>query len=253
MIIGWLLLYTTAVTPGGWASLKKQYIVNTYHQLEHGRALRNALKCEQMAVQIVGSPSANRSVKPQRSSQQSLFLLSISCNNAVIFLYHKNGSLVMFYWQVRERNLTRWGLNHFLLIAEQVSENNLWTIQQTSLLQELLNVWCALKQPTHFCKHWKQWSWFYTISRFLNVSIILQPRCQWWQSFSSRRSDTRKNTRQCSFCCVVCGIRMTESLSLKTNERHRNLGILPSAPNCYLGAAENRAILGQHGQTWALL
>lgn len=59
------------------------------------------------------------------------------------------------------------------------------------------------------------------------------------------------NTRQ--VYCVVCGIRMTDSLSLKTSERHRNVGSLPSTPNCSLGRTENRAVLGQHGQTWALL
>lgn len=65
------------------------------------------------------------------------------------------------------------------------------------------------------------------------------------------RFNTRMNTRQ--VYCVVCGIRVTDSLSLKTSEHHRNVGSFPSAPNCSLGRMENRAVLGQPRQTWTLL
>lgn len=53
---------------------------------------------------------------------------------------------------------------------------------------------------------------------------------------------------------VVCGITVTDSLSLKTRELRRDVGSFPSAANCSLWAeGRNRAVLGQHGQTWALV
>lgn len=79
----------------------------------------------------------------------------------------------------------------------------------------------------------------------------MQARCWWWQSFSTLMFNTWVDTRQ--VCCVVCGIRKAESLSPKTSEHHRNVGSFPSTPNCSLGTTKNRAVLGQHGQTWALL
>lgn len=59
------------------------------------------------------------------------------------------------------------------------------------------------------------------------------------------------NTRQ--VYCAVCGIRMTDSLSLETSEQHTNVGSFPSTPNCSLGRTENRAVLGQHGRAWTLV
>lgn len=52
----------------------------------------------------------------------------------------------------------------------------------------------------------------------------MPPRCWLWQSFSNLRCDTGNDTRR--IYSVVCGIRITESLPLKTSKHHRKCGML---------------------------
>lgn len=52
----------------------------------------------------------------------------------------------------------------------------------------------------------------------------MPPRCWLWQSFSNLRCDTGIDTRR--IYSVVCGIRITESLPLKTSKHHRKCGML---------------------------
>lgn len=88
MIIGCLLLYTTAVTQGGRASLKKQYIVNTHTQQSSSYRLVNVNKWSSRLYEIIQQTDPlNRSGTEEAASAHFFLWRVITETVQLLFLF----------------------------------------------------------------------------------------------------------------------------------------------------------------------
>lgn len=99
MIIGCLLLYTTAVPPGGWASLKKQHIVNT-HQLNSSYRLVNVNKWLSRLYEIVQQADPWRRSEPALTFSDEKQSTPVSLLRAIKSFYGSGPAMASCFWVV---------------------------------------------------------------------------------------------------------------------------------------------------------